>query len=304
MLRVRVLGSAAGGGFPQWNCALPGSQRARLGDPKARPRSQTSVAVSADGSRWVVLNASPDIRQQFAATAELHPRPDTGAVRHSPTAAVVLTGAEIDTIAGLLSLREGHHFALYAMTGTLKVLAANPVFGVLPPDRVPRRLLEAGCAVRLQGTQGEDLGLDVEAISVPGKAPLFQGDVASAEMTIGLRISDNASKLFFIPGCAAMTPELAERLRGAACVMFDGTLWRDDEMVLAGAAPKTGRQMGHMSLDGPDGTLAAFAKLDVRRKILIHLNTTNPVLLDDSAERRAVEAAGWEVAHDGMEVTL
>jgi pyrroloquinoline quinone biosynthesis protein B len=309
-MRAIILGAGAGGGFPQWNSAGPGCRRARAGDPAARPRTQTSVAVSADGQRWVLLNAAPDLRAQLEATPALHPRPAPGAIRHSPIAAVVLTGAEVDTIAGLLTLRERHPFALYAAAPALAVLAENPIFQVLDRALVPRRRLPLGQGSALLDAAGASLGLSLEAFAVPGKVPLFQeargADPGPAEdgETIGLALSAGGGTLFFIPGCAAMTPALQARLEGAACVFFDGTLWRDDEMIGAGAGPKTGRRMGHMSIDGPDGTIAGFARLGVRRRILIHLNNTNPVLLADSPERAAVVAAGWEVAEDGMEITL
>lgn len=254
------------------------------------------MAVSANGERWVLLNASPDVRSQIEATPVLHPRTEANGVRNSPIAAVVLTGAEIDTIAGLLTLREGHAFEIHATQATLDILAANPVFDALPPARVKRAALEPGVVV-------EVAGVEIEALTVPGKAPLFLAG-GDADATIGLRLAAGAGDLFFIPGCAAMTPGLAARLDGAGCVMFDGTLWRDDEMIRAGAGPKTGRGMGHMSLSGPDGTLAAFESIRVGRRILIHLNNTNPVLLEDSAERAAVARAGWDVAEDGMEFTL
>jgi pyrroloquinoline quinone biosynthesis protein B len=313
MLRAIVLGAAAGGGFPQWNSAGPGCRRARRGDPAAPARTQTSLAVSGDGGRrWTLLNASPDLPAQLRATGALHPRPEGDAIRHSPIAAVVLTGAEADTIAGLLSLRERHAFAVYGAEPALAVLAENPIFGVLDPALVPRRRLPLGAAFDLEDAAGEALGLRVASFAVPGKVPLFQeaGGAdpgrADAGETIGLRLSagEGGEPLFFIPGCAAMTDALRERLRGAACVFFDGTLWRDDEMIRAGAGAKTGARMGHMSLDGPAGTLAAFAGLGVRRRVLIHLNNTNPVLLADSPERAAVGAAGWEVAFDGMELRL
>jgi pyrroloquinoline quinone biosynthesis protein B len=309
MLMVRVLGSAAGGGFPQWNSAGPGCQRARAGDPAAQPRTQTSLAVSADGKRWVLLNAAPELTHQIIATPALHPAPAHGAVRHSPIAAAVLTGAEVDTVAGLLSLREGHAFALYAAPATLAALRANPIFNVLNPVVVARRALPLDAPLALQDAAGEPLGVEVLAFAVPGKVALFQEKGADpgradAGETVGLRVSAGGPALFFIPGCAAMTEALGARLRGAACVLFDGTLWQDDEMILAGAGSKTGARMGHMSVSGPQGTLTAFAGLDVRRKILIHLNNTNPVLLDDSPERTIVTQAGWDVAEDGMEIRL
>ncbi len=311
MLRAVVLGSAAGGCFPQWNSAGPGCLRARAGDPAAPPRTQASLAVSADGERWVLLNAAPDLRAQIEATPALHPRAIPGRIRHSPIAAVVLTGAEVDTIAGLLTLRERHAFVLHASEATLRVLDANPIFNVLNRDLVPRRALPAGSRVALADAGGAPLGLAVEAFHVPGKVPLFEERPDGADPgrsedghSLGLAVSAGGRELLFIPGCAALTPALRARIAGADTLFFDGTLFRDDEMIRAGAGQKTGARMGHMSLDGPEGTLAALRDLPVRRRILIHINNTNPVLLADSPERAQVRAAGWEVAEDGMEVTV
>jgi pyrroloquinoline quinone biosynthesis protein B len=308
-LRAIVLGAAAGGGFPQWNSAGPGCLRARAGDPLAKRRTQASVAVSADGARWLVLNAAPDIAAQILATPALHPRPAPGVIRHSPIAAVAVTGAEVDTIAGLLTLRERHGFGLYAGAKGLAALAMNPIFNVLDPVLVPRRELPLDRALELADGAGAPLGLTLEAFAVPGKIALFQesgGDPGRADDgdTIGLRVSAGGASLVFIPGCAGMTPELRARLEGADCVLFDGTLYRDTEMILAGAGQKTGARMGHMSMSGPEGSIAAFAGLGVRRRIFIHINNTNPVLLDDSAERAVLRDAGWEVAEDGMEILL
>lgn len=308
-----MLGAGAGGGFPQWNSAGPGCVRARAGDTAARPRTQAGLAVRGRDDRWVLVNASPDLRAQILATPALWPRPAPGQVRHSPIAAVVLTGAEIDTIAGLLSLRERHAFAVYAMPQVLAVLAANPVFNALNPDLVPRRTLAPDAEVMLADAAGAPLGLRATPFAVPGKVPLFAeaggADPGRADdgETIGLALARTEAptrRLFYIPGCAAMPPALADRLRGAACVLFDGTLARDDEMITAGAGPKTGARMGHMSLFGANGTLAAFDGLGVGRKILVHLNNTNPALLEDSPEHAEVIRAGWQVAHDGMEVPL
>lgn len=300
-MRLIVLGAAAGGGYPQWNSACPVGRRAWQGDPAARWRTQCSVALSADGERWILLNASPDLRQQILATPELHPRRGP---RHSPIAAVVLTNGDVDHVAGLLSLRESQRFALYATRAILDVLERNPIFDVLNPEFVRRQRLLLEEPVELEG------GITVVPFAVPGKVPLYlEGDAleigAETEDVIGLQIGEPRSEgAFFIPGCARLTPALAERLRGAALVLFDGTLWTDDEMIRSETGVKTGARMGHMSLSGPNGTLAAFAPLGVRRKVLIHINNTNPVLLDDSAERAAALAAGWEVAYDGMEITL
>lgn len=315
MLRVVVLGSAAGGGFPQWNSAGPGCVRARAGDPAARPRTQCSVAVSGDGgARWALLNAAPELTAQIAATPALHPRPTGGAIRHSPISAVVLTGGEVDTVAGLLSLRERHAFAIYASAPTLAVLDANPIFEALDRRIVARRVLALGERVALRDGHDAPLGLAVTPFAVPGKVPLFlerdgaDPGVAEDGETVGLLVEaeddPGTGPLAFVPGCARMTDALRARLSGAGAVLFDGTLYEDDEMIRAGAGPKTGARMGHMSVAGPGGTLAAFEGVPVGRRILIHLNNTNPLLLADGPQRAAVAAAGWEVAEDGMEFAL
>jgi pyrroloquinoline quinone biosynthesis protein B len=300
-MRLIVLGAAAGGGFPQWNSACPVGRRAWQRDPAAAWRTQCSVALSADRDRWTLLNASPDLRQQILATPALHPRRGP---RHSPIVSVVLTNGDVDHVAGLLSLREGQRFTLYATGAILAVLESNPIFNVLNPEFVLRRRLILEQPVELE------CGVTIVPFAVPGKVPLYlEGDAleigAETEDVIGLELRvEKSESAFFIPGCAHVTPALADRLRGAALVLFDGTLWTDDEMIRSETGVKTGARMGHMSVSGPDGTLAAFASLDVRRKVLIHINNTNPILLDDSAERAAVQAAGWEVAYDGMEIEL
>jgi len=306
-VQARVLGAAAGGGFPQWNSNAAGCRRARAGDPHAKPRTQASVAISADGDRWFLLNTSPDLRQQIEAAPCLHPREG---LRSSPIAGVVLTGADVDAIAGLLTLRERQPFTIYGTARIHQVLDANPIFEVLARDVVARRCIAVGTPSMLALPDGSPSGLSVELFPVPGKVPLYLEDAAVAprivegEETVGAAISDGNRRLLFIPGCAGMTDALAQRLQGADVVLFDATLWTDDEMVRAGLGSKTGLRMGHMSVSGPNGTLAAFNTLDVRRKILLHINNSNPILLDDSPERAAVEAAGWEVAYDGMEIRL
>jgi pyrroloquinoline quinone biosynthesis protein B len=300
-MRLIVLGAAAGGGFPQWNSACPVGRRAWQRDPAAGWRTQCSVALSADGERWTLLNASPDLRQQILVTQALQPRHGP---RHSPIAAVVLTNGDVDHVAGLLNLRESQPFALYATGAVLGVLERNPIFNVLNPEFVGRRRLMLEQPVALAG------GPTVVPFAVPGKVPLYLEDDAleigaETEDVIGLELrAEHGGRAFFVPGCARLTPGLADRLRGAALVLFDGTLWTDDEMIRSETGVKTGARMGHMSVSGPDGTLAAFARLDVSRKVLIHINNTNPILLDDSAERAEVQAAGWEVAYDGMEIEL
>ena len=306
-MRAIVLGAAAGGAFPQWNSNGAACQRARAGDPAARPRTQASVAVSADGENWTLLNASPDMRQQIEQTPLLHPQHGQ---RSSPIAAVVLTGGDVDAIAGLLTLRERQRFTLYATARVHAVLDDNPVFEVLARDVVAREVLQLDQDQPIQLPSGAPSGLVVRPFAVPGKTPLYMErpgetpELSETDQTIGLAVSDGNATLFYIPGCATMTPALAARLHGAAAVLFDGTLWTDDEMVRAGIGTKTGLRMGHMSVSGPAGTLNAFANLDVRQRVLLHINNSNPILLDDSPERAEVEAAGWLVAFDGMELRL
>jgi pyrroloquinoline quinone biosynthesis protein B len=252
-----------------------------------------------------LLNASPDLRQQIEATPVLHPREG---LRSSPIAGVVLTGGDVDAIAGLLTLRERQRFTVWATQSVLDVLDANSIFEVLARDVVLRVRATSGSPFPLTRPDGADSGLTVELFTVPGKVPLYLEEtdapaITETENTVGAVVSDGASRLFFIPGCAAMTPGLAERLSGADVVFFDGTLWRDDEMIRAGLGPKTGLRMGHMSVDGPVGTMAVFEDVRVRRKVLIHINNSNPMLLADSPEGATVVARGWEVAFDGMEIT-
>jgi pyrroloquinoline quinone biosynthesis protein B len=298
-MHIIVLGSAAGGGFPQWNSACRVGRRAWQADPAARWRTQCSLAASADGKRWVLLNASPDLRQQILATPALHPK---GSPRHSPIEAIVLTNGDVDHVAGLLTLRESQPLDLYATAAILDVLAANPIFDALDPAYVGRHRMALGEAV-------EVAGLTILPFAVPGKVALYleRGEPtigAESEDTIGLEVRAGGEPFHFVPGCARMTGALGERLDGAALVFFDGTLWTDDEMIRSETGRKTGARMGHISVSGPEGSLAAFEALTVRRKVYIHINNTNPILLDDSPERAAVARAGWEVAHDGMEVSL
>jgi pyrroloquinoline quinone biosynthesis protein B len=308
MVLAVVLGSAAGGGFPQWNSNAPACRRARSGDRLAGARSQASLAVSANDKDWFVLNASPDLRLQIEANPCLHPREE---LRSSPIAGVVLTGGDVDAIAGLLHLRERHRFAVYAPSQVLAIIAANPIFDVLAPDCVQRIELPLDRRTELTGAAGAS-GLAVTAFAVPGKVPLYletagQDPGLSEEGdTVGLEVSETATgkSFFFIPGCAAVSERLRQRLAGSALVFFDGTLWRDDEMIRLGVGSKTGRRMGHLSMSGDDGTIAALCDLGIGRRVFIHINNSNPVLLDDSPERQIANAAGWEIAYDGMEVRL
>lgn len=302
-MKAIVLGAAAGGGFPQWNCRSPAAERARSGDRAALPRTQAGLAISVDGARWYLFNASPDLREQIGRTAALHPRGDA-ALRSSPIAGVVLTGGDVDAIAGLLTLRERQRFAVHATAAVHAILDANPIFEVLARDVVER------CTVRLDAPFALEPGLEVTLFAVPGKVPLYleahegMQPVVTDGTTVGAEVRHGATRLVFIPGCAAMTDALRERIAGADLLFFDGTLWHDDEMIAAGLGAKTGRRMGHMSLSGTDGTIAALADVPVGRRVAIHINGSNPVLLADSAERAQAEAAGWLIAEDGMEFAL
>jgi pyrroloquinoline quinone biosynthesis protein B len=308
---IKVLGSAAGGGFPQINCNCRNCTDVRRGTPGLRPRTQSSLAVTADGESWILLNASPDLRQQVGATPALAPQAHAGA-RMSPIKAVVLTNGDVDHVAGLLSLREGFAFTTYATERVLQTLATNRIFDVLDGRVVDRAPLIIGAPLELTGG-GARLGLTLEAFPVPGKVALYLEDPDAGPGfgtregdTIGLCLADAATgkSFFYIPGCAAVDAALAGRLRGASLVLLDGTLYSDDEMIAQGLSSKTGRRMGHISISGPEGSLAAFAHLGVERRIFVHLNNSNPVLREDGPERREVEGMGWEVAFDGMEIRL
>ncbi|MGO4339771.1 pyrroloquinoline quinone biosynthesis protein PqqB [Labrys sp. KB_33_2] len=291
-----VLGAAAGGGVPQWNCGCPVCRLAWAGDNRVRPRTQSSIAVSANGVDWLLLNASPDIRQQILAVPALQPKEFP---RHSPIAAVLLTNGDVDHVAGLLGLRERQAFTLYGTAETLDSLADNRVFDVLARDVVRRQAVLPG-----QGFEAVP-GLTVTLVPVPGKLPLWRENEPmrlgeESEATVGAILACGSRRIAYIPGCAAVPPWLRETIADADLLLFDGTLWEDDEMIRHGVGTKTGRRMGHMPIAGPDGSMAALADLPVRQRVFIHLNNTNPVLVEGSPEQRTVEAAGWQVAHDGM----
>jgi pyrroloquinoline quinone biosynthesis protein B len=263
-----------------------------------RPRTQASLAVSADRRRWALLNASPDLRAQIQAVPALHP---CGSTRESPIEAALLTGAEIDQTAGLLSLRERHPFRLFATLATLAAVAANPMFGALDPEVVSRIIVAPDEPFALAD------GIEAELFIVPGKVPLYlegeNPEIEESAVNVGVELRAGDKRLTYVPGAAAVTPTLKERLARAAVLLFDGTLFRDDEMIASGTGEKTGRRMGHMPIDGPEGTLVALAGL-TNRRIFTHINNTNPILVDGSPQRLCVEAASWEVASDGLEIEV
>ena len=296
-MKLIVLGAGAGGGLPQWNCGCANCQDARAG--KIAPMTQSSVAVSADGDRWVLLNASPDIAAQLQRTKALWP----ASLRGTPVTAVVLTNGDIDHIAGLLTLREKTPFTVFATRSGMDILTTNSVFNVLDTKLVERTLVSV-----------DDMfepvpGLKVTPFSVPGKVALFLEDEADLELeavgdqTIGLLLEADGKRAAYIPGCAALPDWLVSRLNDVDLLMFDGTVWENDDMEKTGTGRKTGARMGHIALSGQDGSLDRLGALSAR-KVLVHINNTNPILQPGGVERTQVENSGWEIAHDGMEIEL
>lgn len=307
---LRVLGAGAGGGFPQWNCGCPGCRAVRDGSRPATPRTQSSVAVSADRTTWFLLNASPDLRAQIDACPDLWPRSG----RDSPIAAVLLTDAELDHTMGLLLLREGPGITLHATDASFATLSDGT--GFLPTleryTQVERHRVVPGETVALGGT------LHYRAFDVPTvKKARFGGDGAKRSSTVGepvgdegrvvgYRLTDTATgrSAVYLPGVQELTPAVHEELADADVVLVDGTTWTDDEMIRLGLASKTARDMGHLAVDGPGGSLEVLAGLPAQRRIYVHINNTNPMLLEDSPEHAAVTARGVEIGVDGLEVEV
>ena len=295
---LQVLGSAAGGGFPQWNCGCPGCHAVRTGSRPTRPRTQSSVAVTADREQWFLLNASPDVRGQIEAFPPLHPR----AGRDTPLGAVLLTDAELDHTLGLLLLREAQ---------ALQVHATPAVYDTLRDGSGVLATLERYCRVDWRPvTPGADValgeGLSYRAFDVPTTKRARFGAGAEEGRVVGYRLTDEHSgrAAVYLPGVQRLTPDVRAQLQECACLLIDGTCWHDDEMIRLGLAAKTSAAMGHLPIGGPDGSLEQLRGLPVERKVYIHINNTNPVLLEDSPERRVVTDSGWEVAVDGLEVKV
>jgi pyrroloquinoline quinone biosynthesis protein B len=309
MLRVVVLGAAAGGGVPQWNCGCPVCRAARTDHPELQS-TQASIAISADGEHWFLINASPDLRQQLIATPQLHPR--AGSLRHSPIAGVILTNGEIDAVAGLLSMREGSPFAIYAHAKVLAILKANSIFNVLSEKNVRREPIEVDQPFEPKLPDGSDSGIEILPFTVAGKEAWYlegkahPGGHDGTGDTLGLRIEDRTTGkyFYFLAACAEVTDALKARLAGAPLVFFDGTVWRDDELIAAGLGAKTGQAMGHIAMSGDNGAMQSLAGLDIDRKIFLHINNSNPALLHGSAERKIAEGAGWQIPADGTEIVL
>ena len=309
MLRVVVLGAAAGGGVPQWNCGCPVCLQARTAHSELQS-TQASIAISADAEHWYLVNASPDLRQQLTATPQLHPK--AGKLRHSPISGVILTNGEIDAIAGLLSMREGWPFTIYAHPKVLAILNSNSIFNVLNEKNVRRQGIEADAAFEPTLPDGSPCGIEILPFAVAGKAAWYlegkdhPGGGSGAGDTLGLRVRDKATNkyFYFLAACADVTDDLKSRLAGAPLIFFDGTVWRDDELIAAGLGNKTGQGMGHIAMSGDHGAIEALAGLEIERKIFLHINNSNPALLRGSAERRIAEDAGWQIPADGTEITL
>jgi pyrroloquinoline quinone biosynthesis protein B len=256
--------------------------------------------VSADGEHWLLINAAPDLRQQIAQNAALQPK--TG-LRHTPIGAVLLTNGDVDHVAGLLSLRESQAFKLFGTSQVLDSLSANTIFDVMSLRFVKRS------PVRLHVAFEPVDGLQVTLFPIPGKVPLWleRGEPVigeATETTVGAIIEAAGQRLAYIPGCALVTEEVRQHIRDVDALLFDGTVFMDDDMIRAGVGQKTGWRMGHMPMMGENGSLRALADLGIHRKIFVHLNNTNPVLVDGSDERSVVERAGWQVAYDGMKVVV
>ena len=298
---VRVLGSAAGGGFPQWNCACPPCQAVRDGSRPARPRTQSSIAVSPDYRQWFVFNASPDIHAQIESCPALRPSGDPGD-RAVPLRAVLLTDAELDHTLGLLLLREGRGLVLHATEATRDTLCQGTSL---------LRTLEAYCPVRWQPVVPDrDVpladGISYLAFDVPTTKRARFGAAEAKGRVVGYRLTDEYSgrSLVYLPCVQELTAAVRARLDDCACLLVDGTCWQDDELIQLGLAEKTARDMGHLPIDGTDGSLRQLSPLPVERKIYIHINNTNPVLVEDSPERRMVESHQMEIATDGLELQI
>jgi pyrroloquinoline quinone biosynthesis protein B len=303
-LRVIVLGSGAGGGFPQWNCNCANCKGFRSGTLQATARTQSSIALSADGKRWYLLNASPDIRQQINASPGLAPRTEP---RDTPIQAILLTNAEIDHIAGLLSVRESQPLCLYSTRQVQQwVLETNAVFRGLfrAPTQSLWKIISLAERQEIVGIDGKNSGLLHEAFLVPGKPPAYLTGIVTEwdEATIGYKIIDATSKrsLVYLPAIKHIDRAVMAMLENCDCFFFDGTCWSDDELVRVGLSQKTSLSMGHVPISGPEGSLVQLASLQRARKIYTHLNNTNPLLIEGSPEQRVVAEAGWEVAFDGM----
>jgi len=307
-VRVRILGSAAGGGFPQWNCACPNCRGIRDGSIPARARTQASVALSVDDEHWYLLGASPEIRSQLESFPALRPR----AARHTPIEAIFLTNGDLDHTLGLLSLREWSRITVYATECVRDAFCHGNVL-----NRALQRFEGHSRWMSLEPGVPQELmaGLRVEPVRVAGKSPLYAAhtspEMASPEMaaanaawTVGLKFTHAGRSVGFFPAVARIDAALRAALAGLDLLLFDGTLWSDTELIDLGLANVTGQQMAHVSVGGSEGSLAQLQGLGIRHRVYIHINNTNPMLREDSTQAAAVHAAGWSIAEDGQEFVI
>jgi pyrroloquinoline quinone biosynthesis protein B len=302
-VHVILLGTAAGGGFPQWNCWCPTCRVARREPERARHRSQSSAAVSADGRRWFLLNASPDVHAQLG----LLPLTEPAGPRHAPVEGVVLTDAELDHTLGLVLLREAGYLQVHATPAVQQILEHDsrlvPVTRAFAEVRLEE--LPLGDSRPLAYRDGCPSGLTVSGFAVPAGPPRFAGGDHPGH-TVGLLVRDESTGgvCAFVPGCGGLDQRLLDRLGQAELVLFDGTFWTDDELIGLGIGQRTAREMDHLPVSGSEGSLEQLAALPGPRRVYTHINNTNPLLLEDSAQRREVERRGLEVGDDGMRFTL
>ncbi|MEO6422780.1 MAG: pyrroloquinoline quinone biosynthesis protein PqqB [Candidatus Nitrotoga sp.] len=306
-MRVRVLGSSAGGGFPQWNCGCENCRGLREGTIKAIPRTQESVCITADNQEWFLIQASPEIRQQIESFPSLHPRQ----LRDSPIQAIVLTNGDLDHCLGLLSLRESYPLVVYATERVQQgFIENNSLYRTLErfPNQITWRKLLIGHEIPLLRKNGKPSGLTIEAIVVPGQQPLHLRTQLfdDQEDNVGLKICETSSgqTLLYLSSVKKISPELYKCLPLADCVFFDGTFWSENELLAVDSKGKRAQEMAHIPIGEKDGSLSLLAKLHIPRRIFIHVNNTNPILREDSLERQLVHGAGWQVAYDGMEFEL
>jgi pyrroloquinoline quinone biosynthesis protein B len=325
-MRVRVLGSAAGGGFPQWNCACRNCQRIRAGKLHGRARSQTQLAFTTDNQVWFLLSASPDLRAQILATAELRPGNCSGAPGYektavSPIAGLFLPSADVDSIVGMLHLREFHSFFVFATPSVQRILQdENRIFQVLDRADPPAKWITLASKTRLGCHLDEELGSTPEFLCTTVPLGGVYPDYVSGELkrflsreeaTSALVIQKGDKRLFYAPSIPIETAAQAWSAGGWKSCMensdvafVDATFWSDDELLQTGRSKKTAREIGHLPLSGPGGLLEQYPKNTKSRRILIHINNTNPILDEDSPEHRAVLDAGFEIAYDGMDLEL
>ena len=312
-MRVKILGSAAGGGFPQWNCACPNCRSLRAGTFRGKARTQAQVAISSDSERWFLLGASPDLRAQIESTPELHPRATDETTRHSPICGAVLLNADIDHVLGLLLLRELQPLSAYATLSARRILAEdNSMFVML--QRVDGQLkwteIAIGETFSLLTPFGEDSGLRGRALSLGRHYPAYvsrrrEAELVRQEASLGLIVeSPSGKRLAYMPAVPQVDDVLVKEASSADVLLFDGTFWSDDELIRIQGSGQTAQEMGHVPVSSPIGSLAQLAHLKCPRKIYVHINNTNPMLDEASPEYRQVCDAGWEIAEDGWQFEL